>query len=150
MVEDMGDIVWSIDPRRDTMSDFVARLRAFGSDVLEPHGIRWAFDAPEDVLRYRLSPDQRRQLYLILKEAIHNVARHSRATSARLSIRLEEGSLRAEIEDDGCGYVPDGARLGVHSMRTRAVQLSGAFDVAARPEGGTRVSLRFPLAVRNA
>jgi signal transduction histidine kinase len=89
-------------------------------------------------------------LYLILKEAIHNVARHSRATSARLSIGLEEGSLRAEIDDDGCGYVPDLARLGVHSMRTRAQQLGGAFDVAPRPEGGTNVRLRFPLSARNA
>jgi signal transduction histidine kinase len=98
----------------------------------------------------RLSPDQRRQLYLILKEAIHNVARHSRATSARVSIDLADGSLCAQIEDDGCGYVPDGARLGVHSMRTRAKELAGAFDVSARPEGGTRVSLRFPLTAKNA
>ena len=103
----------------------VARLRAFGSGVLEPHGIHWAFDAPEETLCRRLSPDQRRQLYLILKEAIHNVARHSRATSARVSIDLADGSLCAQIEDDGCGYVPDGARLGL--KRTPEVPANLAF-----------------------
>ncbi|MBS1827899.1 MAG: hypothetical protein JST93_21500 [Acidobacteria bacterium] len=150
MVDDMSDIVWSIDPRRDSMADVVARLRGFGSDVLEPLGIRWTFDAPEEVLRYRLTPDQRRQLYLILKEAIHNVARHSRATSARLSIGLRDGLLYARIEDDGCGYTPDTLRLGVHSMRTRAEQLGGMFHVAPRQEGGTCVSLQFPLTAKNA
>ncbi len=55
--------------------------------------------------------------------------------------------LWAEIEDDGCGYVPDGQKgLGIRSMRARTEQFGGEFNVAARPQGGTRATLRFSLA----
>lgn len=150
-VEDMSDIVWSIDPRRDTLGDLVARLRAFGFDVLEPHGIRWTFEAPEEALSRRVSPDQRRQLYLILKEALHNIARHSQAANATVRIGFDGRFLRGEIVDDGCGYRPDSPKgLGIRSMRERAALLGGEIEVNALPQGGTRVSLRFPLNVKDA
>jgi signal transduction histidine kinase len=151
LVEDMSDIVWSIDPRRDTVGDLIGRLRAFGFGILEPCGIRWTFEAPEDGLHRTLSPGQRRELYLILKEALHNIARHSRGTNALLRIRLDGTELRAEIEDDGCGCHNQNTKgLGIRSMRDRAAQLRGELDVESRPEGGTRVSLRFPLRAKDA
>lgn len=151
LVEEMSDIVWSIDPRRDTLGDLVARLRAFGFGVLEPRGIGWTFEAPEAALSRRLSPDQRRQLYLILKEALHNVARHSQAAHASVRIGFDGRSLVVMIEDDGRGYSPGGPQgLGIRSMRERAGLLRGELDVEARPAGGTRVSLRFPLTVKDA
>ena len=98
LVEDMSDIVWSIDPRRDKLGDLIARLRAFGFSVLEPRGIRWTFEVPEESLSRRLSPDQRRQLYLILKEALHNIARHSQAATAAVRIGFDGRWLRGEID----------------------------------------------------
>ena len=148
LVEGMSDIVWSLDPRRDTLGDVVGRLRAFGSDILEPLGIQWTFLAPDDAVRQKLSPDQRRQLYLIFKEAIHNIARHSQATAAVLRMGQDGHQLWAEIEDNGRGYSHFGETgLGVRSMRSRAEQLGGIFNITARPEGGTRVTLQCPLAL---
>jgi ligand-binding sensor domain-containing protein/signal transduction histidine kinase len=146
LVADMSDIVWSIDPRRDTLGDLISRLRAFGFDVLEPRGIRWTFEIPDRLPNRNLSPDQRRQLYLILKEAIHNVARHSSASAARLAMRVEGGVLWAMVEDNGRGYAPGrGGGMGLSSMRERARRLGGDFEVAAGPEGGVRATLRLPL-----
>lgn len=145
-VQSMSDIVWSIDSRHDTLGDVVSRLRAYGSGVLGPGGTRWTFEAPEGALGQKLSPGQRRQLYLILKEAIHNMARHSQASHAVLRIRLEGAFLSAEIEDDGRGFDPrHDIGLGIRSMRSRGEQLGGAFEVSARPGGGVRARLRFPL-----
>jgi signal transduction histidine kinase/streptogramin lyase len=151
LIEDMSDIVWSIDPRRDTLGDLVGRLRAFGFGILEPRGIHWTFEAPEDSLHRSLAPGQRRQLYLILKEALHNVARHSQGLNAVLRIQFHGGDLRAEIEDDGRGYRHDAPKgLGIRSMQSRAEQLGGKLEIHSRPQGGTRVSLRFPLSVKDA
>ena len=151
LVGDMSDIVWSIDPRRDTMGDLVARLRSFGSGVLEPRGIRWTFDAGEHALKHKLSPDQRRQLYLVLKEAIHNISRHSTASQAAVRIGIEGHLVWCDIEDDGCGLPLDSHNgLGIHSMHLRAQHLGGRFEVAACPGGGTRATLRFPLSRKNA
>lgn len=151
LVEDMSDIVWSIDPRRDTVGDLAGRLRAFGFAILEPRGIRWTFDAPEDRLSFGLTPGARRHLYLILKEALHNVARHSRAENASLTMRFDHGEIHARVADDGCGCenrVTTG--LGIRSMQSRAKILGGELDIRSRPEGGTTVSLRFPLRATDA
>jgi ligand-binding sensor domain-containing protein/signal transduction histidine kinase len=151
LVGNMSDIVWSVDPRRDTMGDLVARLRSFGSDVLEPRGIRWAFDADEQALKHQLSPNQRRQLYLILKEAIHNIARHSAASHAVVHIGMEGNVVCCDIEDDGCGLKKGSHNgVGIHSMHVRAKQLGGFFEIKACPSGGTRGTLRFPLSKRSA
>lgn len=151
LVEDMSDIVWSIDPRRDTLGDLAGRLRAFGFAILEPRGIRWTFEAPEDRLSLGLTPGARRHLYLILKEALHNVARHSRAKSASLTIRFDRGEIRAQVADDGCGC--DNrvtAGLGIRSMQSRAKILGGELDIQSGPEGGTTINLSFPLRATDA
>lgn len=146
LIDDMSDIVWAIDPRRDTLRDLATRLRAFGFGVLEPCGVRWTFETPDEALSRTLSPGQRRQLYLIFKEAIHNLARHSRASHASLRIGFDRQGLWGELEDDGCGYRPGGPKgMGILSMKARAAQLGGRLEVEPRPEGGTRVLLRIPL-----
>jgi hypothetical protein len=48
LVGGMSDIVWSIDPRRDCLRDVVARLRAFGSGILEPKGMCWTCEDVSD------------------------------------------------------------------------------------------------------
>ncbi|MBI1786278.1 MAG: hypothetical protein HYR60_01850 [Acidobacteria bacterium] len=147
LIEGLNDIVWSIDPRLDTLGDVVARIRRYASDVFDPSSIEWTFDAPQDAGRLSLSPEQRRHLLLIFKEAIHNIVRHSACRRASLRILLEGGHLEAAIGDDGRGIPAEyhGGR-GLASMRLRAGQLGGRLDVVPNPEGGTELRLRFPVA----
>lgn len=147
----MSDIVWSLDPRREDLGDVIARLRAFGSDVLESRGIRWTCEGPPEARVCGLTTDQRRQFFLICKEAIHNIARHSRAENATLRIALDSNVVTCDIQDDGRG-IPPGHRegLGIGSMRRRAAGLGGEFRISPRPDGGTQVALHFPLHSRNA
>ncbi len=147
----MSDIVWSIDPRRDDLGDVIARIRAFGSDVLEPRGIQWNCEGPPETFDHTLLPEQRRQFFLICKEAIHNIARHSRAQNVMLRIVLQGNAVRCDIQDDGCGLsFGDREGLGVGSMHRRAASLGGEFRISPRPEGGIQATLHFPLHSRNA
>jgi signal transduction histidine kinase len=146
LVEGMNDIVWSIDPRHDQAGDIVNRIRDFASGLLEPKGIDLRLDVSARVLNARLSASQRRQLYLVCKEAIHNIARHSKARHALVRLAVDSGTLCADIEDDGCGMPSDnGHGLGLSSMRARAAELGGSLEVGPAAEQGTRVTLRFPL-----
>src|SRR5262249_45129162 len=77
LVDSMGDIVWSINPRHDDLSSVVQRVRQFASDVLEAKGIAWEFRVTPAVERVRVGPEQRRHLFLIFKEGVNNVARHA-------------------------------------------------------------------------
>jgi signal transduction histidine kinase/ligand-binding sensor domain-containing protein len=147
LIADMSDIVWSLDPRRDHIGELASRLRAFGSDLLEPRGVDWTVDAPAESLHQSVSPYVRRQLYLIFKEGIHNIGKHSDARKARLRLWLDDGYVCGELTDNGCG-ITAGYKLGsgISSMRARIKQLAGTFEIAAPPDGGTRIRIHIPIA----
>lgn len=146
LVSEMADIVWSMNPHRDHLGDLASRLRAFGSDLFEPRGIHWTLDAPATLLEQSLSPDVRRQVYLIFKEAIHNVSKHSDARAVLLRIWIEQALIRGELVNDGSrsnSKYREGT--GLQSMRQRAEQLGGSFELLESATGGTIVSVSVPL-----
>jgi signal transduction histidine kinase/ligand-binding sensor domain-containing protein len=146
LVDVASDIVWSTDPRRDDLQSIVVRLRAFAGDVLEARGMAWSLEAPHDPERIKLSPDQRRHLYLVLKEAIHNAARHSSAKRVEVAIARRGDILEASVRDDGCGMSDDAPRgNGLANMRTRAGEAKATIDIHSEPGQGTQIRLALPL-----
>ncbi|HEV8630839.1 MAG TPA: two-component regulator propeller domain-containing protein [Thermoanaerobaculia bacterium] len=153
LAEGLSDLVWSIDPRRDDLASLLARLRRFGSDLLESAGVTLAFEMPAAPEAIHLDADRRRQLYLMLKEALHNVARHAQARQVRVAVQRQRSTLLVEVSDDGKGIDPRavdarreaGGGQGLAGMRRRAAALGGALRVESRPGGGTRLELRLPL-----
>lgn len=86
--------------------------------------------------------------YRIICEALTNMARHSRARSCVVSIRLDD-DLNVEVVDDGVGIprgeVPAWSGVGLRSMRERALELGGAWEIEPGALGGTRVAATFPV-----
>ncbi len=150
LVDSMGDIVWSVDPRRDNLTSVVTRVREFALDMLEPPGITLVMRTPSDTDRIRLTPEQRRHLYLIAKEAVNNITKHAGCRNVSIGLALEGRRLSLEVNDDGRGFEgdPPAGRggQGLASMRSRAGQLGGALSVESGPESGTRLKLSFDLA----
>jgi len=149
LVDGMSDIVWSIDPRRDDMRSLIRRVREFASATLEAQNISWTLPSGPEIEELPLSPDQRRHLYLVVKEAIANAARHSGCTAVNIEIWVAHGECIVRIKDDGRGIgdspeESDGGN-GLGNMRTRAAALHGMLDIASPSGGGTQVTLRFPL-----
>jgi PAS domain S-box-containing protein len=88
-------------------------------------------------------------VYRALQESLTNIARHSGAKSAWVLLRIEDGALRLEVEDDGRGMpraAQAGSRsLGLKGMRERVQYHGGMLEVGQAPRGGTRVKVRVPL-----
>jgi signal transduction histidine kinase len=87
--------------------------------------------------------------YRIVQEALTNVARHSEATTARVSVRQADGAVTIEVSDDGAPRIngdQDPAGNGVRGMRERAVALGGTLDAAPASQGGWQVRARLPVA----
>jgi signal transduction histidine kinase len=149
LVDSMSDIVWSTDPRKDDLGSVVHRIRHFAANTLESRGIAWSLEVADGLETQPLDPDRRRQMFLIVKEALANVARHAACTRASLRIRRAPGEILIEIEDDGVGFDASsdlpGSGHGLASMRARAASQGGKLDVVAGPTGGTRVEARMPL-----
>ncbi len=151
VVDDMGDVVWLVDPRLDTLEAVVVRLRTFAADLFEASRVSWSLEAPPDTVRVELRPEHRRHLYLILKESLTNALRHAQAEHAAVRISEAGGRLLVEVTDDGAGFGPgaaDGASTGGHgisNMGVRAAELGGTLSITAGPGGrGTRIALEFP------
>ena len=151
LVESMSDIVWAIDPERDHLDDLVHRMRRFASDVLSPRDIHLGFRSPDGGQDLQMGADLRRQVFLIFKEAVHNVVRHSGATEVTVDFRVEHGWLILKVADNGRGF--DCTRNhdghGLRSMRERARSTGGEVDTQSGL-GGTTVNLKIPVGWRMA
>jgi signal transduction histidine kinase len=163
MVDSMSDIVWAINPQRDHLSDLTQRMRRFASDILSARDINFRFRAPAAEKDIRLGADLRREVYLIFKECVNNLVKHSGCTEAELELRIVHGWIVLRIGDDGRGFDTGAtaassggnssnggngvASLGGHglgSMRRRASALGGTFEVKSAPGRGTVSTLKVP------
>jgi PAS domain S-box-containing protein len=148
LVDAMSDIVWAINPRKDHLSDLLLRMRRFASDVFTARNIRFQFNEPEEEQDIRLGANIRREVFLIFKESVNNLVRHSGCTEANIDFQIADSRLSLEIRDNGKGFDPDQLAdgHGLTSMRLRASDIGGQIDINARAGGGTTISLQVTLA----
>jgi len=156
VVERLTDGIWAVDPRRDDLQSLAERLRLAAAEMLDGAGVSWRVEVPEDAARVPMRPDLRRQIHLIFKEALANVARHADARHVVLKASHADGILVVELLDDGRGFdagAPAGAppRMGgrgLVNMRERAAALGADLEVSSGRGRGTRVVLRVPTGRR--
>jgi len=145
----LGDIVWAINPQRDRIGDLVQRMRRFGGDVLHSRNIDFDCLAPETLLAIEIGADLRRQVLLVFKESIHNIARHSGCRRAKAELALRDRQICLTISDDGVGFdLEDGAGQGgngLASIKKRAQQIGGSVQVQSVRGRGTTVLMTIPL-----
>jgi signal transduction histidine kinase len=101
----------------------------------------------------QIEPEVAIGVFRIVQESLTNIAKHARATHARVTVQQENGELVVTVEDNGVGFRvkdvmrhPDeNKRLGLLGMMERAAMLSGKLDIESKPGKGTKVQLRIPL-----
>jgi len=147
MMEAMDDIVWSINPMNDSMQKVVARMREFATGVFEAKNIEYSFKVDEAVHDLKLDMEARRDLFLLFKEAVNNLAKYSKSKWADVDIRVLKTSLIMTIKDEGIGFdnaVADGGN-GLINMKKRAQSLRGKLDIRSGLNKGTVITLDAPV-----
>jgi signal transduction histidine kinase/streptogramin lyase len=141
-VSSMSDIVWAINPARDTVLDLTRRMRQHADEVFTLRGIELRFSAPA-VKDVKLGVDVRRDLLLIFKEAVNNAARHSRCSRVDIDLRVEAPRLVLTVVDNGVGFDSSAESLGqgLSSMKRRAVRLGGSVVITSGVGSGTTLTL---------
>jgi signal transduction histidine kinase len=146
LVGKMNEIIWSMNPEYDTLADLVAYLRREAGELLEQGDLAYTFDIPEAVPDASLSSEQRRNVYLTVKEALHNVVKHAGATRVDIVFRFD-GIMTITIRDNGKGMAGQPGRSfgnGLRNMSRRMETIGGRFRVTS--EAGVAVELSLPLA----
>jgi signal transduction histidine kinase len=149
LVDSMSDIVWAVNPTRDSMRDLGQRMRAIATEVFTAQEVELAFQGPRDEQRVPIGADLRRHTFLVFKEAVNNAASHSGCRRVEIALGLEDGWLTLTVADDGRGFErTEGDGHGLVTMATRARAVGGELAVDSRPGQGTTVRLRAPLVRR--
>jgi len=144
----MREVVWAVNPRCDSVPSLAGFLEQQAEPLLAPAGITPHFEFPDEIPALPLDTHTRHQLALAVREVLTNMVRHSRATDARLSLRVGVGRLHLELADNGRGFDPaalNGHGHGLTNLRTRLVRLGGACEIQSAPGQGTQVRLSVPL-----
>ncbi|HYG18781.1 MAG TPA: tetratricopeptide repeat protein [Ohtaekwangia sp.] len=147
MMEDMGDMVWSINPRNDSMAQVVIRMREFAAEILESTNVEYRFsDTIAEGLT--LSADKRKNLFLIFKESLNNAAKYSNARRIEISLHQRAQMLSLCVKDDGQGFDEHAVKCGngLRNLHERAKAVSGTIAMKTAVGQGTEVELLFPLA----
>ncbi len=147
VMENISDIVWSMNPENSGFQAIRARMIDFLENVLESAGIDYTFEMDDAVSELRMPAEKRRDFYLIFKEAINNLAKYAQAGRAEVRIRKAGGFVEMMVQDNGKGFDENRVKKGngLANMKKRAGRNKG--DIAIRSDsGGTRVEVRIPYA----
>lgn len=137
----LGEIIWALNPKNDTTEALFAYLRNYAYDLLDEAGISCRFNLPEQIPGTSMSPDLRRNIFLIVKESLNNLVKYSQATEAEITIAFSENGISLTIKDNGVGmkngYQPAGN--GLENMKKRAEENGGRFRLQTDEGKGTIV-----------
>jgi signal transduction histidine kinase/ligand-binding sensor domain-containing protein len=145
MIQNMSDIVWSINPNNDTIEKIINRLQQFCNDVFEEKDIKYSLTVDESIKGKSLSMQLRKDIYLICKEIITNAAKYSYAQHFNLTIFVKQNNLEITGNDDGKGFEIDQIKKGngLNNIVHRANTHSGTAVV--RNINGTNWQITIPL-----
>jgi signal transduction histidine kinase len=145
MIGKMGEIVWALNEKNDSLSDLLSYTRAYAAEYLLNNGISCKVDAPAIFPSVFVSGEFRRNIYLTIKEALHNIVKHSGADNVLLTIQIGK-NLTILIKDNGSGFDNMNIRPfsnGLNNMQKRMSDISGSLEIIQKK--GTGIILTVPL-----
>ena len=152
MMEAMSDIVWAVNTKNDSFNNIVNRMRAFAIEILEPENVLLNMNVSKALDHVALDMQQRKNLYLLFKEAINNIAKYAACKNVWVDIDMKGGKITMKIKDDGNGFSSiskePGMSLGgngLDNMHKRANELKGKIKIDSAVGSGTLVYLEFPV-----
>jgi signal transduction histidine kinase/ligand-binding sensor domain-containing protein len=146
MIDKMGEIVWALNEKNDTLSDLLSYTRSYAVEYLQQNGIRCKVEEPEHLPQHYVSSEFRRNIYLTVKESLHNIVKHAQANEVVINIEITD-FLCIEIWDNGKGIDDPSVRStgnGLTNMRNRIQGLKGRFKIINN--NGTKVTIAVPMA----
>jgi signal transduction histidine kinase len=147
LVDNIGELVWATNSKYDNLASLAAYFREYAGEFFDAD-VNCHLDFPPSLPEQSLTAVFRRHLFLILKEALRNISKHSGATRIEVGLSFAPGSLELVIQDNGKGFVPPrggGFHHGLSNMRERIASLQGNLDLNSAPGEGTRLVVRVPL-----
>lgn len=143
IIDAMSDIVWTINPDNDSFAKIIFRMKSLAYNLFRAKQIEYTFQSDDILHEKKLSIEDRRNFYLIFKEAVNNVVKYANATRAAITLTNENDNITLRIQDDGVGFdtSQDMEGNGIKSMKRRADEMKARFTLESGKGDGTLVEL---------
>ncbi|WP_340103316.1 sensor histidine kinase [Rhodohalobacter sp. 8-1] len=146
-VETMRDLMWSVDPKKDTWGNFIKACQGYVQNVIGKNHwtIDWEIEGDPQI---RINPGMRKQLFLVFKEIITNILKHASANKVSMTLRYDQG-IHILISDDGVGF--DSSNLenfdgvGLRSVCRRLDDLNAEYKVESAEGEGILWQITVPV-----
>jgi len=148
VVDEMSEIIWALNPRNDTLDSFCSYIRQYSSTYLESAAMDAKFSFPKEIPSQHMSSELRRNLFLTLKEALHNTVKHSGAQTVIVKLHIENQVLILQISDDGKGFNAENKKNtgnGLINMHKRIEEMGGRYNLTSEPGKGAIISISVNL-----
>jgi signal transduction histidine kinase len=148
LVSALDVIVWAVDPEANSLQSLADYLSSYAADYLASAGITSRFRIPVTLPATTLEGRTRHELFLAVKETLHNIVQHSQATEVEFHLRAEHQLLEIDIIDNGCGFDLTAASDAGHGLRNipeRLARMGGSGELKSQPGKGTTVCMRLAL-----
>ena len=147
------EILWSINPKNDTLQSLSHFLCRRTEEILASANVAYQFTLDEALPDRSVTPQRRHGLLLAVKEALHNILKHAAASRVDLQCAMDGEVFVVCVADNGCGFDPHAVPAaqsrhghGLDNMRRRLAELGGECHLASSIGGGTRITFRLPPA----
>ena len=146
LIDKMNEIIWAMSEKNDSLEDLVLYIRSYSMEYCEENNLDCTIQLPESISPVFVSGEMRRNIFLTVKESLHNIIKHASADKVDIQIEISAGRLDISIHDNGRGFKGDqssGVGNGLRNMRQRIESTGGRMDI--QNEQGVRVNLKIPL-----
>jgi signal transduction histidine kinase len=144
----MDEILWAVNPQRDTLRDFASYVCKYAEEFLKLTPIQCLFEVSPEMPAVPFNMALRRSLLMAIKETLNNTIKYSEATELRIWIRWENEVLNVVVHDNGKGFDPrtvNPERHGMTNMKQRMSELGGTCHVDSAPGKRCRIEFSIPL-----
>ncbi len=152
LADKMGEIIWTLNPQNDTLSNLAAYLHEYIFETTDPLSVEVAFHLPENLPDISMGHLPRQQLMLVTKEALNNALKYSRASLIRFAITVKERVVIFSLSDNGVGFdvsaLPpqkNGKRNGLTNMKTRMAEIGGDWTIRSEQGLGTAITYSIKI-----
>lgn len=149
LITRMSDIIWSMKPVDEEKYTLTVRLKNYSNELLADKNIECFFEIDETICKRITFPEVRKNILLIVKEAMNNIAKYSNATRTKISLIQQSETILLSISDNGKGF-DDGTIKpgnGIQNIRQRCKQLNGSCDISSISQQGVNIVCNFPVTI---
>ncbi len=148
VIDNMSEIIWAINPKNDKLDNLAAYLREYAYEFLEGTKIECQFNFMENYPPVALSAEFRRNIFLVVKESLNNVVKHSSANKVTLKFIYDEPYLIINIKDNGKGYSENKISKfgnGLNNISKRVEDIGGKLNITSAPGKGVLTEINVKL-----